>query len=70
MNLLKEESGHSVLFNFANGVLTYPGVTGFADGNRTHKDSLHRQSGLIIMVKAFESDGGNSCMIKKNENCV
>ena len=69
-NLLMEKSGHRVFFHYANGVFTYLGVGGLVERNRTRRDSLLHQSGLIIMVKAFESDGGNSYMIKKNENGV
>jgi hypothetical protein len=50
------------------GIFVLPG--GLADRNHTRRHSLLCQGGLLIMVKAFESDGGNSCMIKKNETCV
>ena len=56
--------------NPVNGMFTCLGVGGLADPNCSRKHSLLRQCGLIVMVKTFESDGGNSCMIKKDENGV
>jgi hypothetical protein len=65
-----EKLGHRLFFHYANGVFTNFGVGGLAARNGTYRHSLLRHSGLMILVKAFESDGGNSCMIKKNETCV